>query len=990
MAQREIEAACRERGIHVNDDRNGSSTQFGKMLFQNEQARRAVHQGVHEGNEVAIKVVGIVSAAHLLQVHTEVANHRRVQNASEYIVKLHAHYYSMSRKSLCFVLEYCPGKSLADAKKRVAPSWKQSCRFVAHLLKGLEAAHKCNVAHRDLKLQNVALTSSNYNECKLKILDFGESTGSTGSTFTGTPGFMPPEIARTQRECVVYQTRPADWYSLGKTVRTLFDRLVPPNPKMRRYTDEFIDKTSGPQAERYSWSWDQSEGTADVSESRFYKMCMQAEREIDDMCRAKVTLSRLTEGILGTSTSLGSSWDTKDGTANVNVDRGIVAWATGAGFIISRLPAAEPFSLSPEKPLVIPKAGEITAVGHDLQLASEAKKTNDVEKVVLTTATSFPVSRLQKVRPTVFIPGNRPALLLKTPASFVQSRRLGYRPEVLLALSEHFVVYVNPSQRSTLLFTQLAQAGSGEEDETYNRTFEAHTIVSVHAASVHLLIHLHDDRTGDTVLKLMKVSAFYGTPTGDDASYVNVHEQITVLKTANPVTGCCITVNNDLSPVVSWMEQDRVHCKTCVAVSQRDESDDDPAGPPAWERHLRQQLAERDSAEMGGAYEKHAWQVPAEGAKAFFPSARGTHVAVAREKTVEIWERAGPARKAVLTHRVDADWATLKGATLAQLPLGDLEEQCPAEEGAAYTISAFDAQPAGGGGGGGGDRVFLSVASDTSSWIFGPSVAVHTYALLTKEERGNEVGAKPARLDKLSLPCLAGSTARVFFTDIPASSLSDGACRPIVALMQCDELAPSYSLQYFPKVNMPSLLCGNEARGAGWTSGKQHLPAVSTAPDTREAFFQSLRKLVPAAKTAIDWRSILVETTGYPKAPFQLTTVLYKTESELYIVPYDRTKPTLVLPLSTFTVHSKSAKSFEIRLGHNLPPVVATAQCEQDCQSVVSHLSQESAKEDLKVALTKEVNIAHVIALKASTDRNSVGLLAFLQCDPPAYPGYCH
>ena len=69
--------------------------------------------------------------------------------------------------------------------------------------------HAMNIAHRDLKLENVIVDDN----LKPKLIDFGFSSkcGEKLKNFCGTPPYMSPEIAAR----VPYYGEPADMWALG-------------------------------------------------------------------------------------------------------------------------------------------------------------------------------------------------------------------------------------------------------------------------------------------------------------------------------------------------------------------------------------------------------------------------------------------------------------------------------------------------------------------------------------------------------------------------------------------------------------------------------------------------------------------------------------------------------------------------------------------------------------------------------------------------------
>ena len=107
--------------------------------------------------------------------------------------------------SAFLVMDLLDGESLGSALERetaLAPS--RVCFIAAQVLSALEAAHARGVVHRDLKPDNIYLTSVSGVADLVKLLDFGiarltEGDGDQKMTATGqvlgTPAYMPSRRA---------------------------------------------------------------------------------------------------------------------------------------------------------------------------------------------------------------------------------------------------------------------------------------------------------------------------------------------------------------------------------------------------------------------------------------------------------------------------------------------------------------------------------------------------------------------------------------------------------------------------------------------------------------------------------------------------------------------------------------------------------------------------------------------------------------------------
>jgi serine/threonine protein kinase len=128
------------------------------------------------------------------------------------------------------VMELIAGGSLNQKVRRDGPlEWKEACRLIMQAAEGLNAAHQANLIHRDVKPENLMITS----EGLCKVVDFGlckaaaveqdsESAITHANNILGTPQYMSPE----QFQGMELDAR-ADLYSLGGTLFYLLTGKYP-------------------------------------------------------------------------------------------------------------------------------------------------------------------------------------------------------------------------------------------------------------------------------------------------------------------------------------------------------------------------------------------------------------------------------------------------------------------------------------------------------------------------------------------------------------------------------------------------------------------------------------------------------------------------------------------------------------------------------------------------------------------------------------------
>lgn len=122
---------------------------------------------------------------------------------------------------LWLVMEYCGAGSITELIKTVKGN-SLSEDWIAlisrEILQGLSHLHKNKVIHRDIKGQNVLLTS----KAEVKLVDFGVSaqldkTMGRRNTFIGTPYWMAPEVIACDEDHRKTYDYKSDLWSLGIT-----------------------------------------------------------------------------------------------------------------------------------------------------------------------------------------------------------------------------------------------------------------------------------------------------------------------------------------------------------------------------------------------------------------------------------------------------------------------------------------------------------------------------------------------------------------------------------------------------------------------------------------------------------------------------------------------------------------------------------------------------------------------------------------------------
>ena len=173
-----------------------------------------VKLGIHSltNEKVAIKILEktkITKIEDKERIDREIAVMKKINHFN--ISKL---YQVVETKYIIYLIEeYIEGKELLEyLNKKGKLKEIEACKFFHQIISGLDYLHKCGIAHRDFKPENILLTNNNE---ILKIIDFGLSNlykkGQLLKTGCGSPCYVPPEMIKEEN----YSGALSDIWSAG-------------------------------------------------------------------------------------------------------------------------------------------------------------------------------------------------------------------------------------------------------------------------------------------------------------------------------------------------------------------------------------------------------------------------------------------------------------------------------------------------------------------------------------------------------------------------------------------------------------------------------------------------------------------------------------------------------------------------------------------------------------------------------------------------------
>ncbi len=164
----------------------------------------------------------------------------------------HAEWGRAGKVTLVLTMELLVGETLSRRLTRGSLTPEEALPLIGQVAQALDAAHRAQIVHRDLKSGNVMLVAGG-NQTRAVVTDFGlavsagaESrslaTAALSSSFVGTPAYAAPELLQGAEPTVA-----ADIYALGVVIHEMINGVVPP--------------ATGPDQERFRLALDRGSNT---------------------------------------------------------------------------------------------------------------------------------------------------------------------------------------------------------------------------------------------------------------------------------------------------------------------------------------------------------------------------------------------------------------------------------------------------------------------------------------------------------------------------------------------------------------------------------------------------------------------------------------------------------------------------------------------------------------------------------------------------------
>jgi len=159
-------------------------------------------QDERDGSEYAVKVLDVAKFRHREQVVAEVEILRNITNNIKHPNLITIHKVYEEHQKVYIIQEMCTGGELYDrVVQRGKFSERDAANIMRQLVSALQALHRHNILHLDIKPENI-LFSSEAPDAKILLTDFGlarmingkQNPLDQGKSMAGTIGYMAPEV----------------------------------------------------------------------------------------------------------------------------------------------------------------------------------------------------------------------------------------------------------------------------------------------------------------------------------------------------------------------------------------------------------------------------------------------------------------------------------------------------------------------------------------------------------------------------------------------------------------------------------------------------------------------------------------------------------------------------------------------------------------------------------------------------------------------------
>ncbi|RKH36366.1 serine/threonine protein kinase [Corallococcus praedator] len=213
----------------------------------------AVYRTRRGGRSYALKLIPLWGLAEWAE--REVAILLRLKHSNLVRIRGHGQWPDESPHSFFIVMDFVEGRRLDVWAREENPSGREVLLQMLGVARGLGAAHRAKVVHRDLKESNIVVRAS---DGEAVVVDFGAGGYESAPRITGgvlppgTPEYRAPEAWRFQQEHGdepgrSYQPRPSDdLYALGVVIYWLLTGKQPFLPDEAEGVEAVLNRAPKP------------------------------------------------------------------------------------------------------------------------------------------------------------------------------------------------------------------------------------------------------------------------------------------------------------------------------------------------------------------------------------------------------------------------------------------------------------------------------------------------------------------------------------------------------------------------------------------------------------------------------------------------------------------------------------------------------------------------------------------------------------------------